>query len=146
MLSASASQRSSGIAALQAKLRQFHGKKLTARQLRALGLRPASKSLTVHRLRRGAKIADVGCTYLTTYQYSGFAWVNRYYCGPYYSYPWYPYYYLYDNFYLCSASNTGCLSTNKWYWQYYLYYYPNGAWYTYGPGGYNDSQYGPYAS
>jgi hypothetical protein len=148
VLSSSAAQRSAGMAALQAKLRQFHGKKLTARQLRALGLRTPSKSLAGHRLRHnGARVADVGCTYWYTYQYAGFVWVNRYYCGPGYSYPWYPYYYLYDNFYLCPAgSTTNCASTRLWYWEYYLYYYPYGTWYTAGPNGYNDSEYGPYGS
>jgi hypothetical protein len=123
VLSATASQQSAGIKTLQAKLRQFHGRKLTAKDLRALGLRPASKSLAGHRLRpNGARIADVGCTYWYTYQYAGFVWVNRWYCGPYYSYPWYPYYYLYDNFYLCNYANSGCVNTHVWYWQYYLYY------------------------
>jgi hypothetical protein len=147
VLSSSATQRAATMSALQTKLRSYGNRKLSTQTLRSLGLRPVSGSLAKHHLKlHVAHKADVYAgSYWYTYHYAGFAWVNRYIYGPFYSYPWYPYYYLYDNFYLCNYANSGCTYTHLWYYEYYLYYYPSGTWYTYGPQGYNDSEYGPFS-
>ena len=139
-------------ALMNAKLAKIeHSKRLTRGQLRALGLKPVSRqqAAALNRLRSAstskgeAKAATAGCTYWYTWHNAGNSWVDRYYCGPYYSYPWYPYYYLYDNFKTCTYAGGSCIAANAYTYYYYGYYYPYQTWYTYGSSG--GGGYGPYS-
>jgi hypothetical protein len=133
------------------------GKRLSARQLRALGLKPLShrQVARIKKLQKMSKhratMSAVGAHYWFTWQNARNSWSDRYYSGPYYSYPWYPYYVVYDNWKTCTFSGTNCIDAHAYTYQYYLYYYPNGTWYYYNTGGYqsnsvNYSGFGPYAN
>jgi hypothetical protein len=89
--------------------------------------------------------------YWYSWQYYGNVWVASYYDGPYYGYGWSPYYVIYDEFYLCTTGETGCLRTDTYTSQYYGDYYGYsavGTWTYYGPAGFTPSHqlvgYGPY--
>jgi hypothetical protein len=120
-------------------------KHLSRQQLKALGLKPASRQQVARikqlqkKSNRAARTSTVGCTYWYTHQYYGVIWIDSYYCGPYYSYPWYPYYVIYNNWKFCTTSGTNCINLNIWTYEYLVYYYPNSTWYYYGPSGYTSS-------
>lgn len=137
-------------------------KRLSAHQLKALGLKPLSRQQVARikqlqkksngAARTSARTASVvGTNYWYTWENARNSWSDRYYSGPYYSYPWYPYYVVYDNWKTCTYSGTNCIDAHAYTYQYYLYYYPNGTWYYYGPGGYQSNSttyggWGPYSS
>lgn len=118
------------------------GKRLSAHELKALGLKPVShkQAARINRLRHKtngrAKAAEVGSTYWYTWQNAGFSWVDTYYDYDYYSsdYSWFI---TYDNYKTCDLSGYNCIDAHAYVVTYYLYYY--GAEYVYGP-------YGPYGS
>jgi hypothetical protein len=138
----------------EAALAKLGHKRLSSQELRRLGLRRVSgKQLArIRQLRnhRGmARTSAVGTYYWFTWQNARNSWVDRYYSGAYYSYPWYPYYVVYDNFKTCTYSGYYCIDANAYTYQYLLYYYPNGTWYYYNTGGYQSnstdySGWGPY--
>jgi hypothetical protein len=124
-------------------------KVLTREQLKALGLKrvPRAELARIKTLRKhagGVRVATAGTNYWYTWQNDRNSWVDRYYSGPYYSYPWYPYYVVYDNFKTCTYSGTGCIDGDAYTFQYLLYYYPNGTWYYYNTGAYQGSSTNPY--
>jgi hypothetical protein len=132
-------------------------KRLSKIELKALGLKPLARRdvARVKRLqaqREGTATASAaGSYYWYTWQNARNSWSDRYYSGAYYSYPWYPYYVVYDNFKTCTYSGTDCLDGHAYTYQYYLYYYPNSTWYYYNTGGYQSnstdySGWGPYSS
>ena len=106
------------VATREATLPKLDSKRLSAQQLK--GLKPASHQQLagikqLQKNKAAARAATAGTYYWTTYHYYGNIWVDRYYSGPYYSYsPWYPYYVVYDNFKVCTASGTGCYSANAY--------------------------------
>lgn len=95
--------------ALTSKLAELHVKRhtrLTAGQIKALGLKPDPRWLAArfqkltHSTR--ARAADMGATYWFTYQYSGPFWANVDYSGP-YSDGYGPIYYqVYSNYVMCN--------------------------------------------
>ena len=139
--SISAATRTAQLAKLTAKLSKLESKgtRLSVQQLKSLGLRPASSRDVARAKRMGhngkAAVADIGTSWYD-WQYAGVTWVHTGYTGAYYSYPWYPYYVLYNDMYICTTSGTSCQQADTYFYEYLLYYYPNGQWYIYGPSGY----------
>jgi hypothetical protein len=139
------------------KLNLGSGKRLNAHQLKALGLKRVSGQdlARVQKLQKKSKdtasASAVGSTYWYTWQNARNSWVDRYYSGAYYSYPWYPYYVVYDNFKTCTYDGSYCVDAHAYTYQYLLYYYPNGTWYYYNTCQYQSnstdcSGFGPYGS
>jgi hypothetical protein len=96
--------------ALTSKLAKLHLKRHTrptARQLKALGLRPDPSWLAArfkklaHTTR--ARAADMGATYWFTYDYSGPFWANVYYDGPYVDSVGDTYYEVSSNWVMCES-------------------------------------------
>jgi hypothetical protein len=153
----SAATQAADLSKLKADLSKLGNAKLTAAQAKSLGLQKAS-SKDVARLKQlqkqnssQAKASHVGSYFWYTWHNARNSWVDRFYSGPYYSYPWYPYYVIYDNFITCNYSGTGCIDADAYTYQYYLYYYPNGTWYFYNTCSYQSdsiscSGWGPYSS
>jgi hypothetical protein len=141
----SAKTRTAAIAKLESRLVKIGaGKRLSAKQLKALGLRPASAatSARMNRLRKHgvARAATVGSVYWYSYTYAGVVYVDRWYDGPFVSGSWDPYYVIYDNF------RIGGNYADIFYYEYLLDYNNSGAWYWYGPNGYggdNGPGFGP---
>ena len=137
--------RTAQMAKLDARLSKLGNKRLSAQQLKSLGLRPAS-SADVARAKRmaghgQARVANIGTTWFD-WHWAGVSplqtWIHTGFVGPYYSYPWYPYYYLFNDVYVCTGSDTGCQQADEYFYEYLVYYYPNGQWYTYGPSQYQN--------
>ena len=104
--------------ALTSKLAKLHVKRhtrLTARQLKALGLRPDPKPLAARfkglANSTRAKAAGVGSTYWFTYQYYGSVWADVYYDGPQFN-ATSAYYVVYSNYKICDAYGSDCIATN----------------------------------
>jgi hypothetical protein len=81
--------RNAELSALMSKLAKLHlkrGARPSARELKALGLRPDPKQLAARfkRLTKStrARAATAGSTYWFTYQYYGHFWADVYYRGP----------------------------------------------------------------
>ena len=96
--------------ALKSKLAKLHVKRhtrLTARQLKALGLKsdPSWLAARFKKLAHStrAKAADVGATPWFTYDYSGPFWANVYYNGPYVTTIGDTYYQVYSNWVMCES-------------------------------------------
>jgi hypothetical protein len=139
-----------GTAAAGASSLQSSPAKPAASASASQGAQTTKAATTVAASTNAVNTHAVGCNYWYTWHYLGNVWVDSYYCGPYYSYPWWPYYRIYDNFKVCNSSGYNCISAQSWTWQDYLYYWPLHTWYYYGPSGYSTSHelvgYGPYSS
>ena len=108
---------------------------LTAKQIKTEGVavkRVSPKvALLARQLRsrtRGARAATAGSTYWYTYQSLDNSWVDRWYTGGFYSYPYY-YYVVYDNFKTCEYSGNNCIDGNAYTYRYLVYDYETGGWY-----------------
>ena len=96
----------SAVTSKLAKLHVKRGTRLTARQLKALGLKPdpswlAARFKTLAHSTR-ARAADAGATPWFTYQYYGPFWVNVAYDGPHLDGIGRTYYYVYSNYAMCN--------------------------------------------
>jgi len=137
-----------------ADLSKLGNKRLSSKQLKALGLKPASRQqlARLKQLQKSSKsvarTSHVGTYAWYTNHYYGNTWQDVRYSGPYYSGYWSPYYVIYDNFKTCTNSGTGCIDGDAFTYQYFLHYTPNNTWYYYGPSGYTTYHqalgFGPY--
>jgi hypothetical protein len=132
-------------------LRLDAGKSLNAKRLKAegVGVKPASRGVTrlANQLRKragGAKAATAGSTYWYTFQNYDNSWVDRFYTGGFYEYP-YEYYVVYDNFKTCEYTGENCIDGNAFTYQYLVYYYPTEEWFwEYNTSDPNGGGWGPY--
>ena len=114
------------------------GRGPTLQQLKALGLRPASRQQVARfkqlQSRHLARAATAGATYWYTWQYSGNIWVDDYYSGPYFTDGatdlvdgsfYSEYYIVYDNFKTCTSSGGDCLDASAYTYQIFGYLTPD---------------------
>jgi hypothetical protein len=108
-----------------AKLHIMRGAGLSARELKALGLRPVPKQLAARFKRLAhsgrARAATAGSTFWFTQFYYGQVWQDVYYSGPYSNAGAIPpgsgiglftYYLVYMNFKVCDPFQSHCIPTN----------------------------------
>ena len=105
--------------ALTSKLAKLHVKPhtgLTARELKALGLKldPSWLAARFKQLAHStrARAADAGATYWFTYQYYGHFWADVYYDGPYLNSRGYTNYTVYSNYKICDWRGNNCIDLN----------------------------------
>jgi hypothetical protein len=101
------------LSALTSKLAKLHLERhtrLSARELKELGLTPVPGQLAARFQKlaksRRASAADYGSTYWWTQPYYGHIWEKVYYTGPIQSIPYYYYYYVYSNYVICNSQAT----------------------------------------
>jgi hypothetical protein len=124
--------------ALTSKLATLHlkrGLRPSARELKALGLKPVPKPLAA-RLKQltksnRARAATVGSTYWFTYQYYGHFWADVYYDGPYFNSGGNMYYLVYSNYKICDSAGGACTDLNVYTYVENVNIY--GTWYFHGP-------------
>jgi hypothetical protein len=141
--------RNAELSALRRQLAKLHlkrGARPSARELKALGLRPVPKPLAarLNKLAKStsARVADVGSTYWFRYQYYGHFWADVYYDGPYPTGYGQIYYDVFSNYQIWDYQGTNCINLNVWTEVSNIQEPPDGTWYYNtpdGPDGLGDS-------
>lgn len=103
----------SGLTSKLAKLHLKRGARPSARELKALGLKPVPKPLAA-RFKQltssiRARAAAAGPTYWFTYQYYGHFWADVYYDGPYFNSAGNTYYVINSAYKICDSVGGGCI-------------------------------------
>ncbi|MBV8734617.1 MAG: hypothetical protein JO120_07550 [Solirubrobacterales bacterium] len=115
----SASDRNADLSALTSKLAELHikrHKRLTVREVKALGLTPVPKQLAT-KLNKVAEstrasAAAVGDTYWYTYHYHGHFYADVYYSGPFLDSRGDTTYSDYNNYKICDWHGNNCIGLN----------------------------------